>query len=136
MPRFGLSQSRKQRTHGQPVDGARMNPGKEGLGQICRRFDAETARHERPDGFVRAVAPGRDESFSTHPELAGPREELRLQERPDACGNTEDGRGRKREQAAFTLNVRKARRFRVYETRTESELLAQPDAFRFLDEQR
>src|SRR5581483_2266066 len=132
----GLDEARKQRLDRQAIDVPRVDAGQQRLGQIRLRLATEPPRHERSNRLV-AIVPARgDEQLHPHADLAGPREQARLDERSPLRGNAEDRRSRERVQRAAALDVGEARQLGRHQAIADPELLAQLDAVGFLNQQR
>src|SRR5207244_10210353 len=132
---LGVDEPREERANRQPLDVAGVDAGQQWLGEIGHRFAAESPPDEATDRLVALVAAPGSPQLRSHPQLAGPREETRPNERAERRRNAEDGRGRERMQPSSALNVGEPWFSRGHEPIAEPELLAQPDRPGFLREQ-
>ncbi len=135
-PGFGFDQPRKQRAHRQPLDVARMDAGKQRLGDVGDGLGPEAAPHEFGNRFiVGARRPGMNSSaairnFARQPKQRAP--EQRLQPRRES----ENRRAGQRMQLAVAQDERGPRKLGREEPVAEAQLVAQRDGGRLLHEQR
>ena len=90
---------------------------------------------ERPYRFVAVVAAPGHEQLRSHAQLAGPGEQTGAKKRRDARRNPQHGRRRQGVQPAAALDEREPRRLRGHQARPETQLFAQSDALRLLNQQ-
>ena len=135
---FGVGESRKQRAERQPLDIARVDPGKQRFRKVGRGLAAETACHERANGFVGAIAIGRPcEARKSRRPSASSRatKTARFEGTVRSASGCRAPTPRAGVQLPVALNESEPRRQCRDQAIPQAELLAQPDPVRFLNQQ-